>query len=117
MENTKTTKEKAKRRATRIRAKIFGTARKPRLSIFRSNKYVYGQLIDDEAGRTLASVSGRALKIKGKKTDQAAALGKSLGEAAKKAGIGQAIFDKGSYKYHGRIRAFADGARSAGLKV
>ncbi|MBM3281359.1 MAG: 50S ribosomal protein L18 [Candidatus Harrisonbacteria bacterium] len=101
-------------RAKRIRAKIFGVAAKPRLSVFRSNKYTYAQLIDDSKGITL--ISGNTKTEKGKKSERALTLGKNLAEKAKKSGIEAVIFDKGSYKYHGRIKSIADGAREGGLK-
>jgi large subunit ribosomal protein L18 len=101
----------------RSRAKIFGTAEKPRLSIFRSNKYTYAQLIDDSQGRTLASASTQELGKKGKKVDLAKLLGELIAEKAKKAGIKSAIFHRSYYRYHGRVKAVAEGARGAGLKI
>ena len=96
-------------RQRRVRAKIFGTAKRPRLSVFRSNKYVWVQVINDDAGQTLASASTKGLKTKTKtKTEQAAALGELLAEKAKKAGIKSVIFDRGSYKYHGRIKSLME---------
>ena len=107
------------RRKDRVRAKISGTATRPRLSVFRSNRHIFAQLIDDSAGRTLASVSSRVLEKKGKisKTNVSAAVGRTLAEAAKKLGIHEALFDKGQYQYHGRIKALAEAARQAGLKI
>lgn len=112
-------KGKAKRTA-RVRARIRGTAARPRLSIFRSNTSMYAQLINDEAGKTVAFA---ALKeVKGEKKDgmsvgvaKANALGKLLAEKAKKAGFSAAVFDRGAYAYHGRVKAFAEGAREGGL--
>ena len=102
-------------RKARSRAKFSGTAERPRLSVFRSNKYVYAQLIDDSVGKTIASAS--TVSIKNQKKSEAAKLaGVNLGEAAKKIGVAKAVFHKGSYKYHGRVAAVAEGARSAGLK-
>jgi large subunit ribosomal protein L18 len=103
----------------RNRAKIFGTAIKPRLSVFRSNKYVSAQLIDDNSGKTLVSASSRELAKtkKGKKADQSKALGVLIAEKSKKIGIKEVIFSKGPYLYHGRIKALAEGAREAGLKI
>ena len=109
---------KKARRKARIRAKISGTKEKPRLSVFRSNRQLYAQLIDDEHGRTLASASTRGIPGKqGNKTVKAGETGKLLAEAAKKAGIAKAVLDKGAYKYHGRIKSLADAARDAGLKL
>ncbi len=110
---------KRERRKNRNRAKIFGTESKPRLSVFRSNKYTSVQLINDEVGITLLSASTKELSkdSKGKKTDQAKLLGEVLAEKALKLGIKKAIFNKGSYLYHGRIKAIADGARAKGLEI
>ncbi|HEY4499748.1 MAG TPA: 50S ribosomal protein L18 [Candidatus Paceibacterota bacterium] len=105
-------------RRRRNRGKILGTAEKPRLSVFRSNKSTYVQLINDFTGTTLASASTQELKAgKVKKIDQAKLLGELIAEKAKKAGITQAIFNKGAYLYHGRVKAVAEGARSKGLKL
>jgi len=103
------------RRRRRVRAKISGTTERPRLTVFRSLAHISAQLIDDTRGVTLASASDRGLK--GNKTDKAAAVGKVVGEAALKAGVKQAVFDKGPYKFHGRVKALADAARSAGLTM
>ncbi len=107
------------RRGERVRAKITGTAVRPRLSVFRSNRQIFAQLIDDVAGRTLASVSTKVLTQKNKisKTEVSAMAGQMLADAAKKMGIGAALFDKGQYQYHGRIKALAEAARKAGLKI
>jgi large subunit ribosomal protein L18 len=108
------------RRASRTRVKIRGTAERPRLSIFRSNKYIYLQLIDDEAGRTMLSVSSFNLKNRGKgvkKLDQAKELGEMLAEKAKSIGINAIIFDRGAYRYHGRVKTVAEVARKGGLKL
>lgn len=118
MANIKEKNRKEERRRIRNKAKIFGTSTKPRLSVFRSNKYTYVQLIDDNAGKTIASASTAELaKNKGKKTDVAKALGVLIAEKAKKLSIKEAVFNKGPYLYHGRIKAVADGAREAGLKI
>jgi large subunit ribosomal protein L18 len=100
-----------------VRAKVRGTAERPRLAIFRSNRGIEAQLIDDDAGRTLASAShlGLAKSFKGDKSAQADAVGKALAAAAKKAGIEACVFDRGGYLYHGRVKALADGAREGGL--
>lgn len=105
-------------RRKRIRSKISGTAKRPRLSIFRSNKYIYAQLIDDENGQTLMSISGslKANKEKAKKVDISKKLGKLLAEKAKEKKIEEVIFDRGGYRYLGRVKAFAEGVREGGLK-
>ena len=102
-------------RKARSRAKFFGTAERPRLSIFRSNKFTYAQLIDDSVGKTIASVSTMSIKNQ-KKSEAAKAIGSTIGEAAKKLGVTKIVFHKGAYKYHGRVAAVAEGAREAGLK-
>lgn len=104
-------------RQARNRARIFGTAEKPRLSVFRSNKYTYAQLIDDTKGHTLVSASSVALGKKGKKTELAQALGVALGEKAVKAGIKSAVFNRSFYRFHGRVKAVAEGAKTAGLTI
>ncbi|QQR90437.1 MAG: 50S ribosomal protein L18 [Myxococcales bacterium] len=105
------------RRKRRIRKKIFGDAARPRLSVFRSAKHIYAQVVDDLAGNTLAYASSTVSKdIQGVKTEQAKAVGKSIAEACKSKGIEQVVFDRNGYIYHGRIRALADAAREAGLK-
>ena len=105
------------RRKTRIRAKVRGTAARPRMSMFRSVKYTYLQLIDDERAVTLASATENELKDKGTKTERAIAVAKLLAEKAKKAGINRVVFDRGAYKYHGRVKAVADALREAGMQV
>ncbi len=104
-------------RQNRNRARISGTAEKPRLSVFRSNKYTYAQLIDDVQGKTLASASTKELKKKGKKTELAQELGALIAEKAKKAGVKEAVFNRSFYKFHGRVKAVAEGAKTGGLKV
>jgi len=110
-----------KRRAIRNRAKARGSASLPRLSIFRSNINIYAQLIDDESGKTLFGISSSKLKKeKGEnltKTKKAEILGKEIAELAKKSGINSAVLDRGSYRYHGRVKAVAEGARAAGLRI
>jgi len=108
--------ERAKRRARRTRARIFGTAAKPRLTVKRSLKHLYAQLIDDAAGRTLAATSDLSTKASGKPIVIAKHIGKALAEKAKAAGITVVVFDRGSYRYHGRVAALADGAREGGLQ-
>lgn len=121
-------KEKRERRHRRIRAKVKGTTQKPRFSVFRSNKHIYLQLIDDEKGRTLVSVGDSAsvkkVKTKSKagqpkgrnKTELAFDAGKKIAELAKKKKIKYAVFDRGGYAYHGRVKAAAEGAREGGLQ-
>jgi large subunit ribosomal protein L18 len=106
------------RRHRRVRAKVRGSAERPRLVVFRSNRGIVAQLVDDDTGRTLASAShlGLPKSFKGEKTAQAEAVGKALAEAAKKAGVDACVFDRGGYLYHGRVKALADGAREGGLK-
>jgi len=102
----------------RIRKKIFGTSEAPRLSVFRSNKQIYAQIIDDATGKTLVSSSSYNNKAaKGTKIEQAALVGKEIAEMAKKAGIEKAIFDRNGYLYHGRVKSLADSARESGLKL
>ncbi len=104
------------RRHNRIRARVSGTAEKPRLSVFRSNRFVYAQLIDDATGKTLAAADSR--KVSGANpTERAKVVGKTIAELAKKAGIERAVFDRGGFKYQGVIAAVADGAREAGLAI
>ena len=114
----KLTKAKSRRRIhNRIRKKIQGTPSRPRLAVYRSNKAIYCQLIDDLNSVTIAAASSleAACKVDGKKVDQAKAVGKVLGERAKGKGIDSAVFDRGGYLYHGRVKALADGARESGL--
>lgn len=103
----------------KIRKKISGTAERPRLSVFRSNKFIYAQLIDDVAGRTIAAASSREASISSQnipKSDQAKATGKLLAERANTASIEAVVFDRGGYLYHGRVKALAEGAREGGLR-
>ena len=106
------------RRHRRVRKNVVGTAERPRLAVFRSNAGIEAQVIDDLAGKTLAAASSLHLKktFKGNKTAQAAEVGKTVAEAAKKAGVEAVIFDRGGYLYHGRVKALADAAREGGLK-
>ena len=105
-------------RRRRNRAKLFGTSERPRLSVFRSNRYTYTQLIDDSKKRTIVAVSTQELKgEKQKKVSQAEKIGELLAERAKKAGVTAVVFNKGAYKYHGRVKAVAEGARKGGLKL
>lgn len=113
----KVKRQKKLRRKARTKAKIFGTAKRPRLSVFRSLKHIYVQFIDDEKGKTLVAASDLELKQKrGKKTDVAAEVGKLAAKKAIDAGIKEIIFDRAAYKYHGRVKAVAEAARQSGLK-
>ena len=111
------TRDARLRRRRRIRGKVAGTAARPRLAVFRSNRGIFAQLIDDESARTLAASGWLQLKkFSGNKTDQATEVGKQLAKAAKEAGITTCVFDRGGYLYHGRVKALADGAREGGLE-
>jgi large subunit ribosomal protein L18 len=111
-----TVREGRLRRHRRVRGRVQGTAERPRLVVFRSNRGITAQLVDDLNGRTLASASHLALKsFKGSKSEQAAEVGKLLAQNAKQAGVGTCIFDRGGYLYHGRVKSLADGAREGGL--
>ncbi len=109
-------------RQTRVRKKVSGTPERPRLSVFRSLKHIYAQVIDDTTGRTIAAASSQeALKgndeaSSGPKTDVSAAVGKALAERAKAVGVTRVVFDRGGCKYHGRVKALADGSREGGLE-
>ena len=108
-------KKRLKRRR-RVRAKVHGSAVRPRISVFRSNRGIFAQLIDDDAGRTLASVQWTEDSLKTlKPMEQATEAGKLLASRAKDAGIDTAVFDRGGYQYHGRVKALAEGAREGGL--
>jgi len=108
--------QKRLRRRRRVRAKVRGSAERPRISVFRSNRGIFAQLVDDDAGRTLAAVTWTESELKPLgRLDQARRAGALLGERAKAGGIERAVFDRGGYQYHGRVKAFADGAREAGL--
>ena len=105
------------RRHKRVRGKVSGTAERPRLVVFRSNRGIEAQLVDDLEGKTLAAASWLQIKGgKGSKTGQAAEVGKLLAQNAKKAGVETVVFDRGGYLYHGRVKALADAAREGGLK-
>ncbi len=110
----RTTRAARRRRHARVRKRVHGTPLRPRLSVFRSLNHIYGQIIDDDAGSTLASASdlnGAA----GSKTERASAVGAELARAAQAAGISAVVFDRGGYRYHGRVRALAEAARAGGL--
>ena len=111
-----TKRQQRLRRRRRVRARVVGTAERPRLSVYRSNRGVFAQLIDDRAGRTLAAVNWIEADLrKLTASDQARKAGELLAERAKAAGIESCVFDRGGYKYHGRVKALADGAREGGL--
>ncbi len=112
-----TTRQARERRHKRVRRDISGTAERPRLCVFRSNRGIEAQLIDDQEAKTLAAASWLHLKksFKGDKTDQAREVGKELAANAKKAGVETVVFDRGGYLYHGRVKALAEGAREGGL--
>jgi large subunit ribosomal protein L18 len=104
------------RRRRRVRAKVRGTAQRPRISVFRSNRGINAQLIDDDAGRTLAAVAWTEDDLKGlSRMEQASQAGQALAQRAKEAGIERAVFDRGGYRYHGRVKALAESAREGGL--
>ncbi|RIA10495.1 large subunit ribosomal protein L18 [Flavobacteriaceae bacterium MAR_2010_72] len=114
-----TKNQKRLRIKSRIRKVVSGTESRPRLAVFRSNKEIYAQVVDDVTGKTLASASSRDKDIssaKGTKTDIAALVGKSVAEKALKSGIEAIAFDRGGYQYHGRVKSLAEGAREGGLK-
>ncbi len=105
------------RRKTGIRKRVFGTPAKPRLTVYRSSKHMYAQLVDDLAGKTLASASTVAAKLeKGADVDAAKQVGVAIAEAAKSAGVSEVAFDRNGFRYHGRVKALADAAREGGLK-
>ena len=105
---------RTKRRKLRIRSSV-KTVKRARLSVFRSSKYIYAQIIDDAKGVTLVQFSSKALKVEGDKTAAAIAVGKAIAEAALAKGVKQVVFDRGEYKYHGRVKALAEAAREGGL--
>jgi large subunit ribosomal protein L18 len=104
------------RRRRRVRAKVRGTAERPRISVFRSSRGIFAQVIDDDAGRTLASVNWTETELRGLgRMEQAQRAGALLADRARAAGVESVVFDRGGYKYHGRVKALADGAREGGL--
>jgi len=117
----KGTREKIERRQrihSSIRESLMGTSVRPRLSVYRSNKYIYAQLIDDFAGHTLASASSQEEGVAGETpTEESHAVGELLADRAEDEGIEKAVFDRSGYKYHGRVKALAEGAREGGLNV
>ncbi|MBI2038722.1 MAG: 50S ribosomal protein L18 [Candidatus Niyogibacteria bacterium] len=124
---TSTTKMRRIRRHIRVRSRVEGTSKRPRLSVFRSSKYIYAQLVDDNAARTLIGMSDRSLAKnqpkagrlraeKMTKTERARAFGEAFAKKAREANIIEVVFDRGGFSYHGRTQAFAEGARKGGLK-
>jgi large subunit ribosomal protein L18 len=106
------------KRRRRVRAKIRGSAERPRISVFRSNRGIFAQLIDDTAARTVAAVTWTEPELRGlAPLDQARRAGELLGERATQAGVQEAVFDRGGYQYHGRVKALAEGVRQAGLRL
>ena len=117
--NSKQKKQHKVSRHKRVRAKITGTSARPRVSVFKSNRNVFAQFIDDTTGKTILSskiVSSKKTKVKGNKTVQALAVGEMLAEKARELGIKEAVFDRGGFKFHGRVKAVADGLRKGGIK-
>ena len=115
----RTKQEQRRRRHRRVRKQVMGTAERPRLAVFRSNRHIYVQAIDDIAGRTLASASTVEKDQRAGATatvDAARAVGTSIGERLKAAGVNTAVFDRGGFQYHGRVAAIAEGARAAGIE-
>jgi large subunit ribosomal protein L18 len=112
-----TNRQRRARRHKRVRKHVLGTAERPRLVVFRSNRGIAAQLVDDTSGRTLAAASSLNVRnTKGSKSDQAAAVGKLLAANAKKADVKAVVFDRGGYLYHGRVKALAEAAREGGLE-
>ena len=121
MASNKTRRQMSLLRHRRLRRGLNGTADRPRLSIFRSNQHIYAQIIDDESGRTLAAAGTVEKEVKGQSADKAPVetaklIGQLIGDRAKSAGIEKVVFDRGGFKYHGRIKALAEAAREAGLQ-
>jgi large subunit ribosomal protein L18 len=108
-----------RKRHERMRLRLHGTTERPRLSVFRSSKFIYAQVIDDTTGRTLAAASSRESGVSGAsgKVDRARTVGRTLAERAKAAGVTTVVLDRGGYQYHGRVRSLAEGAREGGLDL
>lgn len=120
MSTKSTTRAARLRRHVRVRRKVAGTAARPRLSVFRSNQHIYAQVIDDESGRTLAAASDVEADLRSasdSKTDRAKSVGRRVAERSKEAGVAAVVFDRGGFRYAGRVRALADAAREAGLEL
>jgi large subunit ribosomal protein L18 len=115
--SVRTKEELRRRRHQRVRKKISGTAERPRLAVYRSNQRIYAQLIDDAAGRTIASASSLGKEMSGTaRAEGPAAVGRLIAERAREAGVTRVVFDRGGYLYHGRVKALADAAREGGLE-
>ena len=110
-----TKQERRNKIKTRIRGKVSGTAERPRMTVFRSNKQIYVQLVDDSEGKTLASASSKGIE-EGTKAEVAAKVGQAIAEKALAAGITEVVFDRNGYLFHGRVKSLADAARNGGLK-
>jgi large subunit ribosomal protein L18 len=116
--STTTPEKRRLRRRRRVRAKVSGTAERPRISVFRSNRGIAAQLVDDVAGKTVAAVQWTEAELRDlPRSEQSSKAGELLAQRAKAAGIERAVFDRGGYQYHGRVKAFADGVREGGLAV
>jgi large subunit ribosomal protein L18 len=116
--STTTPEKRRLRRRRRVRAKVNGTAERPRISVFRSNRGIAAQLVDDVSGKTLAAVQWTEAELRDlPRSEQSSKAGELLAQRAKAAGIERAVFDRGGYQYHGRVKAFADGVREGGLAV
>lgn len=117
MNRIKSKNQRVERRAKRVRVKVSGTASRPRLSVYRSLSHIYAQLIDDVVGVTIVSAKDADVKAGKTGVEKAFEVGKLLAERAKAAKISEAVFDRGSFKYHGRVKAIAEGAREGGIKI
>ena len=116
--STTTPEKRRLRRRRRVRAKVNGTAERPRISVFRSNRGISAQLVDDVAGKTITAVQWTEAELRDlPRSEQSSKAGELLAQRAKAAGIERAVFDRGGYQYHGRVKAFADGVREGGLAV
>jgi large subunit ribosomal protein L18 len=116
--STTTPEQRRLRRRRRVRAKVAGTAERPRISVRRSNRGIFAQLVDDVSGKTIAAVQWTEPELRDlAKGEQSAKAGELLAQRAKAAGVESAVFDRGGYQYHGRVKAFADGVREGGLTV
>ncbi|HZU61027.1 MAG TPA: 50S ribosomal protein L18 [Solirubrobacteraceae bacterium] len=114
---TLTAPQKRLKRRRRVRSKVRGSAQRPRISVFRSNRGIFAQLVDDDTGRTLAAVNWTEGELRGlARLEQAKRAGELLARRAGEAGVQEAVFDRGGYQYHGRVKALADGAREGGLR-
>ena len=120
MEKTKNKQLHRISRHKRVRAKILGTAQRPRVSVFKSNRHIFAQFIDDTNGKTILSsriTPANKSKLKGNKTEKSSAIGETLAQKAKEIGINEVVFDRGGFKYHGRVKALAESLRKGGIKL